>query len=199
MKETERSNTGRGEERRERESSQRPSSAFSAVIIRNLPGARASVGRTRTAQQHNNEQSCSNLFVVAPVVVRLNLNGQMSLLTRTERSVSFPMSLPTLNNSRYRTTSAIVSMPLLAGGRKKRTFIGTIVILNHHKKSVRKRSVKSRKQRQRHSPSRCMPRSFFILPPGHSFTHTHTHTVGLGRQRRNHPRAHKARAQMQYP
>jgi hypothetical protein len=153
---------------------QRPSSAISTVIIRNLPGARASVGRTRTAQQHNSEQSCSNLFVVAPVVARLNLNGQMSLLTRTERSVSFPMSLPLLNNSRHRTTSAIVSMHLLAGGRKKRTFIGTIVILNHHKKSARKRSVKSRKQRQRHSPSRCMSRSLFILPPGHSFTHTHS-------------------------
>jgi hypothetical protein len=110
----------------------------------------------------------------------------------------FPMSLPPLNNSRlHRTTSAIVSMPLLAAGRKKRTFIGTIVILNHHKKSVRKRYVKSRRQRQRHYPSRCRPQLLFILPAGHSFTHTHT--VGLGRQRKNHPRAHKARAQMRYP
>jgi hypothetical protein len=169
------------------------------VIIRNLPGARASVGRTcRCPYPHNNttanSHSCSNLFVAAPVVARLNLNGQMSLLIRTERSVSFPMSLPPLNNFRpHRTTSAIVSMPLLAGGRKKRMFIGIIANLIHHKKSVRKRSVKSRRQRQRHSPSRCMP-SFSLLD-----IHSHTHIVVLGRQRKNHPRAHKARAQMRYP
>ena len=115
-----------------------------------------------------------------------------------EVCVSFPMSFPPLNNFRpHRTTSAIVSTPLLAGGRKKRTFIGTIVTLNRQKKSVRKRFVKSRRQRQRHSPSRCMPRSLFILPPGHSFTRAHV--VGSGRQRKNHPRAHKARAQMRYP
>jgi hypothetical protein len=107
-------------------------------------------------------------------VARLNLNGQMFLLTRTERSVSSQCHF-LLNNSRlHRTTSAIVSMPLLAGGRKKRTFIGTIVILNHHKKSVRKRYVKSRRQRQRHYPSRCRPHLLFILPAGHSFTHTHS-------------------------
>ena len=134
-------------------------------------GIRAHV---RPAQQHYSEQSCSNLFVAAPVVARLNSNGQMSLLTRTGRSVYFLMSLSSLNNLPvHRTTSAIVSMPLLAGGRKKRTFIGTIVILNHRKKSMRKRSVRSRRQRQRHSPSRCLSRSSFILPLD---IHSHTHT-----------------------
>jgi hypothetical protein len=164
------------------------------VIIRNLPaGARASVGSLLYTTDR--QQSCSNLFVAAPVVARLNLNGQMSQLTRTERSVYFPISLPPLNKSPpHRTTSATVSMPLLAGGRKERTFIGTIVTLTRHKKSVRKRSVKSRRQKQRHSPSRCRPRSLFTLPPGHS----HTHTAVLGRQRKNHPRVHKARAQMRY-
>lgn len=132
--------------------------------------ARASVGRTCRCPSAQQRQSCSNLFVAAPVVARLNLNGQMSLLTRTERSVSFPMSLSPLNNSRpHRTTSAIVSMPLLAGGRKKRMFIGIIVNLIHHKKSVWKRSVKSRRQRQKHSPLRCMP-SFSLLD-----IHSHTH------------------------
>ena len=149
------------------------------------------------AAQHNSEQSCSNLFVVAPVVARLNLNGQMSLLTRIERSVFFPMSFPPLNNFRpNRTTSAIVSMPLLAGGRKKRTFIGTIVNSNHHKKSVRKRSVKSRRQRKRHSPSRCMLRCFSLCLLD---IHSHTHIVGLGRRRKSHPQAHRARVQMRYP
>ena len=153
---------------------------------------------TANSEQSTSNQSCSNLFVAAPVVARLNLNGQMSLLTKTERSVSFfSMSLPLDNSRPHRTISAIVSMPLLAGGRKKKTFIGTIVTLNHHKKSVRKRSVKSRKQRQRHSPSPCMPRSLFISPPGQSFTHLCI--VGLGRQRKNHPQVHKARAQMRYP
>lgn len=111
-------------------------------------------------------------------MVRLNSNGQMSLLTRTERSVSFPVSLPSLDNScPHRTTLGIVSMPLLAGGRKKRTFIGTTVNLNHHKMSVLKRSVKSRRQRQRHSPSRCMPHSIHF---GHwTFIHTYTHS-GFG-------------------
>lgn len=116
-----------------------------------------------------------------------------------DREVCFSqMSLPPLYNSHpHRTTSVIVSTPLLAGGRKKRTFIGTIVTLSHQKKNVRKRSVKSRRQRQRRSPSRCMSRSLFTSPRGQSFTHTYI--VGLGRQRKNHPRARKPRAQMRYP
>ena len=35
------------------------------------------------------DKSCSNQFVAAPVVARPSSNGLMSLLTRTERSVSF--------------------------------------------------------------------------------------------------------------
>jgi hypothetical protein len=108
------------------------------------------------------------------VVVRLNLNGLMSLLTRTERSVSFQISFPPLNIHRhYRTTSAIASMPPLAGGRKIRTFIGTIVIKNYRKKSVQKRFVKSRRRRQRRSPLRCMPRSLSICLSW-IFIHTHS-------------------------
>jgi hypothetical protein len=151
----------------------------------------------RRGGRDSSEQPCSNQFVAAPVVARLNLNGPMSLLIRTERSVSFLMSLPPRNNFFHRTTLAIVSMPLPAGGRRIRTFIGTIATLNYHKKSVRKRSVKSKRQRQRHSRLHCMPRSLsFCL----SWTFIRIHTVGLGRQRRNHLRlrVHKARAQMRF-
>jgi len=143
-------------------------------------GARAPVGRKnvttagRRDERDSSEQSCSNLFVAAPVVARLNLNGPMSLLTRTERSVSFLLSLPPRNNFSHRTTLAIVSMPLPAGGRKIRTFIGTIATLNYHKTSVRKRSVKSRRQRQRRSRLHCMPRSLSILPFLDIHSHTHS-------------------------
>jgi hypothetical protein len=169
-----------------------------------LAGARASVGKCEEGlvsdrdlcQPNNSEQSCSNLSVVAPGVARLNSNGLMSLLTRTERSVSFRVAFPPLNIPRpYRTTSATVSMPPPAGGRKIRMFIGTIAIAIYHKKSVQKKSVKSRKQRQKHSPLRCMPRSLSISP----FLDIHSHTVVLGHQRRNHRQAHKAWAQMRYP
>ena len=85
--ETGRSNTGRGEERRE--SSQRPS-AFSTVITRNLPGPVRPWEERDALPTSRSQQSCSNLFVEVPAVAKLNLNGQMSLLTRTERSVSFP-------------------------------------------------------------------------------------------------------------
>ena len=130
---------------------------------------------TLSAPRTTSEPSCSNLSEAALVVARLNLNGLMSLLTRTERSVSFQISFPPLNILRpYRTTSAIASMPPLAGGRKIRTFIGTIVIKNHQKKSVQKRSVKSRRQRRRRSPLRCMPRSLSILPFLDIHSHTHS-------------------------
>ncbi len=68
-------------------------------------------------------------------------------------------------------------MPLLAGGRKIRTFIGTIVMLNYHKKSMRKRSVKLKRQRQKHSQLPCMLRSLSILP--FLCIHSHSHS-GFG-------------------
>jgi hypothetical protein len=46
------------------------------------------------------QPSCSNPSVVALVVARLNLNGEMSLLTRTERFVSFQISFPPLDSLR---------------------------------------------------------------------------------------------------
>lgn len=137
--ETGRSNTGRGEERRE--SSQRPS-AFSTVITRNLPGPVRPWEERDALPTSHSQQSCSNLFVEVPAVAKLNLNGQMSLLTRTERSVSFPNVTSSSQYPPHRTTSAIALMPLLVGGRKERTSIGTIVNTNYHKKSVRKRYVR---------------------------------------------------------
>ena len=169
--------TGR-EEHRPRDSSQRPS-AFSTVIIRNLPGARASVGicdLSESARGAYSQLSCSNPSVAAPVVARLNSNGLMSLLTRTERSVSFSIPSPLVDNP-HRTTSVIVSMLPPVGGRKTRTFIGTIVTKSLQKKSVGRRSVKSRRQRQRRSPLHCMPHSLFPLP--FLDTHSHTHS-GFG-------------------
>lgn len=103
-------------------------------------------------------------------MARLNLNGRMFLPTRTERSVSFSIPFPQTNNP-HRTTSVIVSMLPPVGGRKTRTFIGTIVTKNLQKKSVGRRSVKSRRQRQRRSPLPCMPHSLSPLP----FLDTHSH------------------------
>jgi len=73
----------------------------------------------------------------------------------------------------YRITWAIASTPLQAGGRKIRTFIGTIANYKEHQTSVRRKFVKSRKQRQRHSPLHCMtylchpflPLPGYLLPP----------------------------------
>jgi hypothetical protein len=132
-----------------------------------LAGARASVGIVRVTAR--GQRSCSNPSVAGPVVARLNLNGRMSLLTRTERSVSFSIPFPQINNP-HRTTSVIVSMLPPVGGRKTRTFIGTIVTKSLQKKSVGRRSVKSRKQRQRRSPLPCTPHSLSPLP----FWNTHS-------------------------
>jgi hypothetical protein len=166
------------------------------------PGPSDRVIRGKNVPLHNNtsEQSCSNLFVAAPVVARLNLNGQMSLLTRTERSVSCPMSLPPLNNSRpHRITSVIVSMPLLpvVGGRKNRTFIGTIVNLIHHKKSVRKRSVKSRRQRQGHFPSRCG--AVCLAHYSFSLLDIQSHTHGFGPSKKETSSNTQGAGIMRYP
>lgn len=156
-------------ERPERESS--PTTlGFSHRDHPEFAGVRAP--RENVTDEENSEHPCSNPSVAALVVARPNLNGLMSLLTRTERSVSFQIFFPPLNLRPYRTTSAIVSMPPPAGGRKIKTFIGTIAIKIYQKKSVRKKSVKSRRQRQRHSPLRCMPCSLFILP----FLDIHSHT-----------------------
>ena len=56
----------------------------------------------------------------------------------------------------YRITWAIALTPRQAGGRKIRTFIGTIAIYKEHQTSVRRKFVESRKQRRRHSPLHCM-------------------------------------------
>jgi hypothetical protein len=102
------------------------------------------------------------------VVVRLNSNGQTSRQTRTERCaflsslfIAYTLPIP------CRTILVIASMPPQAGGRKIKTFIGTTAEQRPQPTSVRRKFVKSRKQRQRHSPLHCMIRSFSILPlPG---------------------------------
>jgi len=59
-------------------------------------------------------------------------------------------------------------MPLQAGGRKIKTFTGTIVIKMTHKTNVRKKFVPSKRPKPKHSPSLCMSRpssiSLLLIP-----------------------------------
>jgi hypothetical protein len=135
------------------------------------------------------------------VVARLNSNGQMSLLTRTERYAHLTVPLQCIDNSHFiRTILAIVSMPLQAGGRKIRTFTGIIATQMQHPMSARRRSVKLRKPRLRRSPLHCMIRSLSTLTSIPEYLLALTHTAVSGHPRRKHHRqVHKARAQMPSP
>ena len=85
----------------------------------------------------------------------------------------------------YRITWAIALTPQQAGGRKIRTFIGTIATYKQHQTSVRRKFVKSRKQRRRPSPLHCM--TFFFCP---CWLFTATYSAVSGHPRRNHHQAH---------
>ena len=64
---------------------------FFRVIIRILPGPVRPPTPTRGTRCTVSSQSCSSLFVVVPVAVRLNSSGPMFLPTRTERCVFLPI------------------------------------------------------------------------------------------------------------
>jgi hypothetical protein len=142
----------------------------------------------------NSEQPCSNLSVAAPVVARLNLNGLMSLLTRTERSVSFRISFPPLNSLQNYLGHSI-NAP--TGRWQKNKDVHWYNRDEKLSQEERAEEIRKVKEAEAEALSIALYASLVIhfAFPGYSFTHT----VVLGHQRKNHRRAHKARAQMRYP
>ena len=89
------------------------------------PSSTASCGRYL-------REPCSNQFVAAPGVVKLNSSGLMSQRTKTERFVHPGLNadlvtiLSIFNHGVHRTTSVTASTRRRAVGRRTRMFIGML-------------------------------------------------------------------------
>ena len=121
----------------------------------------------------------------------------MSLLTRTERSVSFPVSLPHINNSPPQQNYLGHSINAPTGRWQKKKDVHWY---NRDLKSSQEEHAEEiRKIKEAEAEALSVALYATLVIHCACWTFIHTHIVGLGHQRKKHHRAHKARAQMRYP